>query len=86
MTIPDDLCSDRCSLSKRVNSAMKNRVMVLLMVLSLFIVCPRGALGTVEPVQFRWTSTLGPPGGLGYDTRIDPRDIDIGICPFVTLF
>ena len=30
-----------------------------------------------EPRQFRWTSTLGPPGGLGYDTRIDPRDTNI---------
>jgi len=77
MTIPDDLRSDNCSFSKKADSAMKNCVAVLLMVLSLFAVCPRGALGTVEPVQFRWTSTLGPPGGLGYDTRIDPRDPDI---------
>lgn len=35
-------------------------------------------LGAVEePKQYRWVNTLGPPGGLGYDTRIDPRNPNI---------
>lgn len=30
-----------------------------------------------EPRPYRWVSTYGPPGGLGYDTRIDPRNPNI---------
>ena len=35
-------------------------------------------LGAIEePEQYKWSNMLGPPGGLGYDTRIDPRDHNV---------
>ncbi|MCD6325942.1 carboxypeptidase regulatory-like domain-containing protein [bacterium] len=49
---------------------------VLLMFLASMSALAPHVLG-LEPDAYRWSSTLGPPGGLGYDTRIDPRNTDI---------
>ncbi|HUT03669.1 MAG TPA: carboxypeptidase regulatory-like domain-containing protein [bacterium] len=48
----------------------------MLAVLVVLVFLPE--LGAVQdPKQYRWSNLLGPPGGLGYDTRIDPRDPNI---------
>lgn len=78
MTIPEKLTARRRSASEAGSNRGPSFYGAVLMIgVLLCALSPQIGLPETEPREYVWTNTLGPPGGLGYDTRIDPRNTEI---------